>query len=739
VRSGRYRGRQSESAVPGFVTGFSGRESGFRPPVIRRIFTMSKPSKIKTLAVSREIPFNKLILSQANVRTVKTGVSIEELSEDIANRGLLQSLYVRPVIGSDGLETGLYEVPAGGRRFRALERLIKAKRLAKDVMVPCIVRDTGIAEEDSLAENTQREALHPVDQFRAFQTLVDKGMTEEDIAARFFVTATIVKQRLRLAAVSPKLLDIYVDEGMTLDQLMAFTVTTDHARQEQVWESIGHGYNKQPYTIRRMLTETAVAATDRRVRLIGVEAYEAAGGTIIRDLFEDDGGGWLQDPALLDRLVHDRLKQEAETLSAEGWKWIAVAPDFPYGHTNGMREIDGEQVDMTNEEIASRAALEAEAEALEAEYAEADELPDEVDQRLGEIETLIQKLDERPMRFDPDEIARAGVFVSLSRHGDLIADRGYVRPEDEAPAEAAEDEGEAGATGSVMPRASGVTAIVLDSGLNPPPAAEDDEEGLKPLSNALLTELSVFRTAYLRQAVATNAVVAYLAVLHAMVIDAFYIGQNQNCLQIRIITALQLSHVEVVKQSDIIKANRDRHDHWKATLPRDPKALWDHLVDLDEETRSHLFAFCAGMTVNAVSFNPRAVQAHVELLARETALDIAAAGWKPTVENYLGRVSKPHILAAVTEALGEEKAQLIAHLKKGDMAREAERLLADTGWLPEALRTLDAEMIGAEDGDDDDSTDVEDAGNNVIALPAFLDCDEQPDGEVADPTVIAAE
>src|ERR1700722_19727717 len=115
---------------------------------------MSKPIKIKTLAVMREIPFNQLVLSQANVRTVKTGVSIEELSEDIANRGLLQSLNARPVIGADGEETGFYEIPAGGRRYRALERLVTAKRLDKEAPVPCIVRHTGIAAEDSLAENT---------------------------------------------------------------------------------------------------------------------------------------------------------------------------------------------------------------------------------------------------------------------------------------------------------------------------------------------------------------------------------------------------------------------------------------------------------------------------------------------------------------------------------------------------------------------------------------------------------
>ncbi len=50
-----------------------------------------------TLSASRDIPFNKLMLSQSNVRRIKAGVSIEELAEDIARRTLLQSLTVRPV------------------------------------------------------------------------------------------------------------------------------------------------------------------------------------------------------------------------------------------------------------------------------------------------------------------------------------------------------------------------------------------------------------------------------------------------------------------------------------------------------------------------------------------------------------------------------------------------------------------------------------------------------------------
>src|SRR5208282_1121499 len=162
-----------------------------------------------TLSASRDIPFNRLVLSQSNVRTIKTGVSIEELAEDIARRTLLQSLSVRAVLDAKGAETGMFEIPAGGRRYRALELLVKQKRMTKTQPVPCVVRLDGLAEEDSLAENVHREALHPLDQFRAFQTLRDKGLGEEEIAARFFVSLAVVKQRLKLAAVSARLLDVY--------------------------------------------------------------------------------------------------------------------------------------------------------------------------------------------------------------------------------------------------------------------------------------------------------------------------------------------------------------------------------------------------------------------------------------------------------------------------------------------------------------------------------------------------
>src|SRR5579863_7664756 len=147
---------------------------------------MTQASQKIVLSPSRDIPFNKLVLSQSNVRRIKSGVSIEDLAEDIARRTLLQSLNVRAVVDAEGNETGVFEVPAGGRRFRALERLVKQKRMTKSTPVPCVIRENAetSAEEDSLAENTFRLNLHPLDEFRTFQTLATQGLGYDTIAAR---------------------------------------------------------------------------------------------------------------------------------------------------------------------------------------------------------------------------------------------------------------------------------------------------------------------------------------------------------------------------------------------------------------------------------------------------------------------------------------------------------------------------------------------------------------------------
>ncbi len=684
-----------------------------------------------TLSASRDIPFDKLVLSQSNVRRVKAGVSIEELAKDISRRTLLQSLSVRPVLDAGGKETGMFEVPAGGRRYRALELLVKQKRLAKSAPIPCVVRDANadaLAEEDSLAENIQRAPLHPLDQFRAFQALREKGLGEEEIAARFFVTPAVVKQRLRLAAVSPKLLDVYAEDGMTLDQLMAFTVSSNHARQEQVWDAIARSYSRDPYYIRRQLTEGAIRASDRRVLFVGVDAYEAAGGVVMRDLFQEDDGGWLQDPAVLDRLAIEKLKAEAETIGAEGWKWVQVAIDFPYGHTTGLRRLKGQTVGLTAEEQQTRDALQAEYDRLEEEYAEADELPEAVDQRLGEIETALASFDERPVVYDPAEIACAGVFVSIDRGGNLRIERGYVRSEDEAARTAVETTGGEDGAKTCAPRASEpARGAVITIGGAPvePESGEAEVDGVRPLSERLLTELTAHRTLALRDAFANDPSTAFTAVLHNLCLGAFYRYSAATCLEISAKSTSFTVQAPGLADSAPAKAIEARHEDWTKRLPEDEDALWDALASMDGNSQGALFAHCASLSVNAVhdpwTRGPGRL-AHADRLARAINLDMAAAGWRPTVDNYLGRVPKARILEAVREAKGEQSAQLIDHLKKADMAKEAERLLEGTGWLPEPLRTVDHDAREAGDTGSDQGE----------SLPEFLASEHEDDRDPAE-------
>jgi len=678
--------------------------------------------KIK-LSPSRDIPFNRLALSQSNVRRVKAGVSIEQLAESIAQRTLLQSLSVRAVVGADGQDTGMFEVPAGGRRYRALELLVKQKRMAKTQPVPCVVREGGIAEDDSLAENDERIGLHPLDQFRAFRSLRDGGMSEEEIAARHFVTAAIVKQRLRLASVSPKLLEVYADDGMTLEQLMAFSVTADQARQEQVWENVTRSNYDEPYQIRRMLTENTVRVADRRAQFIGLDTYEQAGGTVMRDLFEHDDGGWLQDVPLLDRLVTEKLKADAQPIAAEGWKWITVAVDFPYGHTKGLRELEGEPVDLTEEERATFDALNAEYAKIEADYQDADDLPAEIDQRLGEIETARSAFEGRSLIFNSADIARAGVFVSIDAEGLLSVDRGYVRPEDEAPAVVEPEShanGRADTSEGSNTDGSVQRAVITVGGTSAETVEEEDDDAVKPLADRLITELTAHRTLALRDALANDPAVAFQAVLHNFVLATFYqFASSSSCLEIAIRTPTFPAQAPGLKDSASAEAIDVRHNGWKARLPKDEADLWDVLTGLDGKEQATLFAHCASSAVNALHepanrYNEGRVSAHgvrrrldqADVLARAVGLDMVAAGWKPTVDNYLGRVTKPRILDAVREAKGEQSVELIDHLKKADMAREAERLLDGTGWLPEPLRVVD--IAG------------QDAESEAEALPEFL-------------------
>ncbi|MCM2438511.1 ParB N-terminal domain-containing protein [Agrobacterium vitis] len=663
------------------------------------------------------IPLNKLKKHPKNARkTPHSEASIEAKAASIAAKGILQNLVVEPELDAAGEPTGGYLVTIGeGRRLAQMLR-VKRKEIKKTEPIRCVIDTANDAAEISLDENVTRENLHPADEYERFRELSENhGWGAEEIAARFGVSPHVVKQRMRLGAVSPKLLQAYRDGELTLDQLMAFAITDDHARQEHVYQNLS--YNRDPSIIRRDLTKMNVAATDRRAVFVGAQAYAEAGGNIIRDLFTEDRGGFFEDPALLDRLAIEKLEWvAAEVQEAEGWKWTAAYLDFPHAH--GMHRVYPHSVELSEADAASYDAAQDELERLTAEWEDADiDLPSEVDARFAELEAEIERINALRHAYDPDEIARGGVFVVVAHDGQARIERGFIRAEDEAPEPEAVEDGETVIDGV---RVNGDGEIIdgdeQDGEGDHVPASEPEEEDAgddgKPLPDSLIRDLTAHRTLGLRLALGEQPDMALIAVIHTLAAQTFYKGGGEaHCLEIRPTSNYLAAHADGIEDTAAAKMLADRHAGWAADMPCDVADLWGFVAGLDYASLMALLAHCASLTVNAVKLpwetSKRRAHETADKLATAVTLDMTAH-WTPTVRAYLGRVTKAHILAAVREALGDEAAERIADMKKPAMAETAEQLLAGTGWLPPVLRTerpeafaTDADVMAPEAQSDD--------------------------------------
>lgn len=625
-----------------------------------------------------DIPLNKLKKSPKNARRTPHGeAAIEALAASIAAKGLLQAPVVEPETGEDGAATGFYLVTIGEGRRQALLLRAKRKEIRKAEPVRCVIDTANDPHEISLDENVTRTEMHPADQFEAFKRLAEeRGLGAEDIGARFGVSAHVVRQRLRLGAVSPRLMAIYRDGGLNLDQLMAFAVTEDHERQEQVYEQLS--FNRSPPIIRRAMTEAKVPASDRRAIFVGAEAYAEAGGRTLRDLFTEDGGGWLEDVALLDRLAAEKLDRiAADVAESERWKWAEAHLDYPHGH--GLRRVYPERVERSEADQARMGELTDELEALSAQWETTEDLPDDVAARFAALEAELEGFGDA-YAYDPDDIGRGGVFVVLGHDGEARVERGLIRPEDEAPPPEAEAE-EAMDGGSD-------TAGSGEGGREPDAEPEEDETA--PLSERLVLDLTAYRTIGLRDALAADANLALVALVHALAARTFYPPYEQaSCVEVKVTSAYLDGHAPGVSESPAGRRIAERHEAWAARMPKEAGESWAYVYGLSGSDLLDLLAHCVSLGVNAVHSpmdrKPGAWR-HADVLAEAADLDMTRT-WAPTVASYLGRVTKARIADAVREGAGEGAAEPLATLKKSEMADAAETALKGTGWLPALLRT----------------------------------------------------
>lgn len=330
------------------------------------------------------IPLDRLVPSQHHNARRTGGDNVDDLVASIRAEGLLQNLTVIPAA-----EDGWFEVVAGSRRLRALQVLAEGGELTSRG-VPCRVVDADAAMDASTAENTIREQMHPADEVEAYARLKEAGRTVDDIAVRFGQSRRHVNRMLRLATLSPALMDEWRQDQLNVDQAQGLALTDDHALQEDVWKKVrNRRWGNDGEAIRQLLTEGEVPVGSALGKFVGVEAYEAAGGQVRRDLFADADSGYLIDRKLVERLAMEKLKASAERQRKKGWLWVKPVLEHPsYTVTTHMDRLYGKPTD--------------------------------------------------------EERALAGVFVVIGHSGRTEVVGPYIRPGDRAAAERGEDPAQGG-------------------------------------------------------------------------------------------------------------------------------------------------------------------------------------------------------------------------------------------------------------------------------------------------------
>jgi ParB family chromosome partitioning protein len=642
----------------------------------------------------KTIPLNKLVTSPRNVRRSSDPQADLELKADIEAHGLLQNL----VVTSVKKPKGCFAVEAGERRRQALLALVDEGKLPKGHAVCCLVVDAEAGQEASLAENFQRLAMNPADECLAFLALVEQGAETEGIARRFGLTVRFVEGRLRLASLAPVVFEALGAGEISLDIAKAYAATPDAERQAYVFEQVSRSYmSSHPDSIRRMMTQATVSASDRRALFVGEEDYVAAGGRIERDLFaEADDARWL-DVALLERLASEKMQALAAATAAEqGLAFVRPTLESWIGHpaTEGLRRVPVELPPLTDEESARVDALESEIGELVGllEEEETDDAArEEAEAKIRTLDGEIDAITDKPPVIDDELKPTVGTFLLLDPEGRPKLDTRFY-----AEITADEDGDE-------------------DPDRDQPPAADvQPAQPPKPagLPRQLIDELAMQRRDILGVHVAADPGFALDLAIFLMVDRAESYSSEKSGSTLCAArpsnpvfdfrtpearaTLAEAEAADALDRSWTEGSTRaERFDAFRA-LPDAARAAW----------LGHAVARTLEASVGVPGDRACAFHDH---LGQLLGIDVAA-WWRPSGGNYFDRVPKGLSLAAMTEVGGPTLAGPYAKAKKPELAQACERIFsgdfiaevevkqAALAWVPEAMRFEQPADEAAPDG-----------------------------------------
>lgn len=624
------------------------------------------------------IPLGKLVASPRNVRRHTDAAADAELKASIAAHGLLQNLVVRAG------PKGKFEVEAGERRRRAMLALAEDKVLPRDHQVTCLVlsADNEAASEASLAENFHRLAMNPADEAQAFAALIEGGATTEQVARRFGLTVRFVEGRLRLATLAPVVFDALAAGEITLDMAKAYGATSDQQIQARVFTEIsGAYYSPTPDSIRRMVLTGTVRGSDPRAKLVGRDAYVAAGGRIERELFDNaDTESWV-DVALLESLATEKMAEEALVLAKQnGLAWVKPTLDPYASHdlVEGLVRLPAEPAPLSKAEAARLEELDASWDEHAAVLEDEDSAPEAIEAAeaaIAAIELETQDIRNRPPVLPDDHKGSAGMILTLSREGKPVlqpvfyGERNVAAADGEDSIEVVSSDGEAG------PRRA-------------------------TLSRRLVDELAMQRRDVLALHLASDPALALDVMVFTLADADSHDWQARTACTIRgglpngPLVGFEPADAAATRALVELRAGLDetwrsggdqceRFDRFRA-LPVEARAAW----------LGHVVARSLEASLNMSGERRIPFQDHLGALI---GIDIAQ-WWRPTAANYFDRVPKQVILEALGDVGGAELASRYMSVKKADLAASAERIFAGAtiaevaereralAWVPEVMR-----------------------------------------------------
>lgn len=669
--------------------------------------------------MTQTIPLNKLVPSSRNVRRQSDPAADTELKADIEARGLLQNLIVTAL----KKPRGKYAVEGGGRRLAALSALAADDKLPVDFGVPCLVLDDigTNAAEASLAENFQRLALNPADECLAFQHFIEKGSDVVGVAKRFGLTVRFVEGRLRLAALAPVVFEALGRGDITLDIAKAYATTPDQERQAYVFEQMATSYNgAHPDSIRRMMTQATVAASDPRARFVGEDAYVAAGGRVERDLFADDQSTRWLDIALLERLASEKLEAAAAMVATEtglGWVRPSLDQHVSWEQTEGLRRVALEAPALTAEEEAQVTAFEA---SVSDQIAIIDDENASDDQRaaaeaeLERLENAVEAITDKPPVIDEAARPTLGRFLVLGRDGQPRLHEA-VYAEKPAPVEADPD----------------VTVEDSDS-----PAA--GKRG--GFTQRLTDELAIQRRDILAVHIAADPDFALDLAIFLMVDRACYGERNGSSLSARRPNDPILRFKTPLAPATIAREEAEAALDRSWTQGDSLAARFDMFRALDQEARAawlgHAVAGTLEASLDVAGASACRFHDHLgSLLGIDT-----ARWWRPTGSNFFDRISKPMMFEALGEVGGPVLATRYMASKKAELAQACERIFAGDfigevevkeaamAWVPAPMRfaggSVSADQVVHLDAAAADPIDPDAAGDSRAAASLGIDADK---------------